>query len=144
MEIKKSPVKSESAVVGVAEHPVFDEKNPTVGLQEIMSFDWKAAGYNSAEHAIVSLVNTQHATNLKNEIRSKASGKLTSDKLNNLALQKFASLPPEEMARISAAGDLANTIEKFKAEIKAEHEESRKKRLAEMADQENEGGSSNE
>lgn len=135
MEIKKANVKSASAVVGVVEHPVFDEKNPVVGLQEIMSFDWKSAGYNSAEHAIVTLVNTQHATNLKNEVRSKASGKLTGEKLNNLALQKFAALPPDEMARISAAGELTQTIEKFKEQIKAEHEENRKKQLAELAAQ---------
>lgn len=144
MEIKKAPVKSASAVVGTVEHPVFDEKNPTVGLQEVLAYDWKAAGYNSAEHAIVSLVNTQHATNLKNEARSKASGKLTGEKLNNLALQRFAALPPDEMARISAAGELTQTIEKFKEEIKAQHEEDRKKRLAELADQQDENGSSEE
>jgi hypothetical protein len=123
---------------------VFDEKNPTVGLQEIMGFDWKAAGYNSAEHAIVSLVNTQHATNLKNEVRSKASGKLTGEKLNNLALQKFAALPPDEMAKISAEGRLTSVIEQFKEEIKAQHEEERKKRLAELADQQNEEGNGDE
>jgi hypothetical protein len=142
MEIKKSPVKTTGAVVAHVEHPVFDEKNPTIGLQEILSFDWKGVGYNSAEHAIVSLVNTQHATNLKNEARAKASGKVTGEKLNQLAMQALATLPPDELGRLAAdPNGIVNWVNAKKEELKQVAEKERTERLAALVkEQDDEGG----
>lgn len=128
--MKKAEVKSESKVVGVVEHPVFDEKNPDIGLEDILNYDWAPFGYASAKAAVVSLVTTQHATNLKNELRSKASGKLTGEKLSNLALAELAKLPPDQLAQLASTNSIAAKVEEFKVAIKAKHEEERKARIA--------------
>lgn len=119
---KDAPVKTKKQIVGTVNHPVFDEKNPDIGLEDILSYDWGSHGYASAKAAIVSLVNTQHATNLKNDFRAKKSGKMTGEKLNNLALARLAALPPDQLAALASSGSIAAKVEEFKAQIKAEAE----------------------
>lgn len=130
MKMAKSDVKSESKVVGSVEYPVFDDKNPDLGVEEILGYDWSSVGYASAKEAIVKLVNTQHATNLKNDLRNKSSDKLTGEKLNNLALAELSKLPAEELSQLATSGTIAAKVDEFKASIKAAHEAARAARLA--------------
>jgi hypothetical protein len=132
---KTEPVKSKSEVVGQATFPVFDEKNPSIGLSDVMSYDWKAAGYQGPEHAIVCLVNTQHATNIKNEIRSKANPKLTQEKLNQLTMVAMAALPVEELqAMQNDPAKIMAKAEEIKAKIKADYEEKAKAAAASVTE----------
>lgn len=125
--IEKAPVKSDKAVVGHAEFPVFDDKNPAIGLQDIMSFDWKAAGYLGAEDAIVRLVNTQHATNIKNAIRAKANPKLTGEVLSKRVTIEFAKFcqglqGAELTAFYGDPAALEAKMDEIKKRLIAEHE----------------------
>ncbi len=125
--IEKASVKSEQKIVGTAEFPVFDEKNPSIGLADIMSYDWKAQGYQSSEHAIVCLVNTQNMTNIKNEIRAKANPRLTQEKLNNLVTMEMAMLPVEVLQSMQNNPDaVLAKAEEIRTRIKKEYEEKAK------------------
>lgn len=122
-EMKDFEVSSNGKLVGTVKAPVFDSKNPSQGVQDILGYDWKSVGYASAEEAVVTLVNTQHATNLRNKLRSDANPKLTQEKIANLATVRMATLPLAEVQALAAGGPEAilARIESIKQEIIAEH-----------------------
>ncbi len=135
VEMKTAVVKSASKPVGQVTYPSFDEKNPAIGLSDIMSFDWKAEGYQGPEHAIVSLVNTQHATNLKNAVRAKANPKLTQERLGQLVTVRMATLSAGELQALQAGGEAAilAKVAELSATIKAEYEAKAKEAAAAAA-----------
>lgn len=140
VEMKTAPVSSAKKVVGSVTFPVFDEKNPAIGLQDVMSFDWKSAGYQGPEHAIVSLVNTQYATNLKNEVRSKANPKLTQERLGELVTVRMAMMAPQDLQALQAAGEgaILAKVEELKTQIRAEFDAKAKEAAAALASTEEE------
>lgn len=135
VEMKTAAVKSEKKTVGSVTFPVFDDKNPAIGLSDIMEYDWKGQGYLSPEHAIVCLVNTQHATNLKNAVRAKANPKLTQERLGELVTIRMATLSGQELQALQAGGETAilAKVEELKTAIRAEFEAKAKEAAAAAA-----------
>jgi len=88
MKIVRKEVKSSSKVVGMAECPVYDT------LPEMV----EALG----EATVLDLANTQNFTNVKNQIRSSATGKPSKQALR---MQAIASIEASEFALV--AGDVA-------------------------------------
>lgn len=124
MQYETHKVMSEKKEVGQVSAPVFEFKNPDIGLQEIQSFDWtkpENGGYKNTADAIVSLVNTQHATNLRNKLRQAKSGKMTAAAITAAAM---ATCTMQELQ--GAVGDPAafialqeRKVREFKADMEA-------------------------
>lgn len=125
VEMKKAQVKSEKKPVGEVSYPDFDTKNPAVGLAQIQEFDWKGAGYQGWEDAVVTLTKTQYATNLKNELRAKANPKLTKERLSQLVTFAMAKLPASELQALQASGEAAilAKVEELKVQITKDFED---------------------
>lgn len=116
MKFETFKVMSEKKEVGQVTVPIFEEKEPTVGLQEIQEFDWSATengGYKSWQEAVVSLVNTQHGTNMRNRLRQQKSGKMTAAAIE---AQAMATCTMEELQ--GAVGDPAKFLQLKDRKIK--------------------------
>jgi len=101
MKVEESVVTSKKKPVGKAQYEVYDSVSEAVEHQ--------------GEERILNLINTQHATNAKNEVRAQA-GPPSKSKLQKKAM---ASITPEEFA--SCAGDeiaLQNLIDTKAEELK--------------------------
>jgi hypothetical protein len=93
---KNYEVNANKKMVGSVVVPEFDEVNVQAGMTQIRDMDayWKSLGYKDWMEACVSLVNTQHGTNLRNELRSANSGKLNAAQVEAEALKM---IPQEEL-----------------------------------------------
>ena len=118
MQNKESNVRSKSDIVGVAQFAVYDS------LQEAI----EALG----EATILNLANVQVKTNAMNQVRAKATGKVSGKVLDQMAMLECNG---EELA--SVAGDLVGLqalLDKKKIEVVATLEAEKAQAIADLAD----------
>ena len=121
MKLVKQEVKSASAVVAIVETPEFD--NLSEAVQTL------------GEDECRKLINTQHATNLKNAARAAATQGPSKAQVQAEAMQRIVTVP-ELLAELQgSAGNPGKTkelIDRVSKEIEAEYDEKRKALVAQV------------
>ena len=116
-------------VVGTVVCPEFDEKNVEAGMQQIAAYPWGneelngGVSYPNWAAAVISLVNTQHTTNIRNRMRSASSGKMTQQEIRVEAINRMQQMEPDAMKAAMQQGGMAmfQLMEKYEKIVKDEY-----------------------
>lgn len=123
MKSKKEKVRSDGQVIGVVDVPVFD------------SIAEMASNVEGGEARVLALAQTQHGTNLKNNVRAEFAGKPPKGRLREEALADLARGSDLNRIRevLTDPTKREAYLEEAVKKVEAEWEARRKARIAEVA-----------